>query len=122
MSDVATGTKKKASDSICPRGWEIPTTSQFDALSVPYGFYGSSTQQSVNNIKKYPLNFNHAWMYNVQGDAYWGNGTGQYWTSETKADVGTSAHDLIFDNRPLILTKDSTGKNTGALTVRCLKK
>ena len=126
-----------ATDSICPKGWQLPysfsgddsqSKSWFNLIAVTYGQNtnngnpsGTSTSISDSevNIKKFPLSLVRSGYYAwADGNLYARGSGGHFWSSTPYAV--TNAHLLEFWGGLLYPRYGSTKAN--GLTVRCVAR
>ena len=123
-----------AQQSICPKGWKLPTsrttsatnwqtTSDFYVLAHQYGLDSTtSTSESDNGFYTQAgpgtvPNFLLAGHY-LNGLFYYGGGGGYYWSS-TSASSTSSARYLLFSSSYVYSADNSLSRNSG-FSVRCL--
>ena len=118
-SDVTTE-RQEATDSICPKGWKLPTnglsTGSFGGLTRSYSISDNST--GATTLTKPPLYFIPAgYVWNGWLDS--AGSTGYYWSS--MADSSTRAYGLGFSSDYVNQSNYSLGRH-GGQSVRCLAR
>ncbi len=111
-----------APKSICPKGWQLPTSGNTDAKQK--SFDGLTTAYSIGNdsdgsvkLRAAPLNFVYG-GYIGDGNVYSAGSEGRYWSST--ADSSSNARFLYFTNRNV----GPSGGNSRfyGYAVRCVAK
>ncbi len=122
-----------ANDSICPKGWKLPSNATGDSdswrnlITTTYAFpgttggYSSNNRDSLNRVKQLPLSIPFTGYYN------WANGTlnnrgygGGFWSSTAaSANDSTLAYDLDMYYVGYFNTQYSGNKVYG-LAIRCV--
>ncbi len=106
-----------ASGSICPEGWELPTSNNtnsgsFGALTASYGITSNATGSTT--LRSAPLNFVYGGL--VYSGSLQDTGTGYYWSST--AQSGANAYYLVFTSSTVDPSRN-TNRYRGYF-VRCL--
>ena len=83
-------TSQEATDSICPKGWQLPTSNN----SNPGSFGGLVGSLNSTTITQAPYYFNPS-GYVVSGSLWYAGGEGDYWSS-TAFSSASSAYYLYF--------------------------
>ena len=123
-----------AEQSICPKGWHLPTTyrgnpndsTDFRKLMIALGGsgsiynYNSSTTPTgatmSSSLQASPNNFLLAGYYSV-GSFFYGGSEGFYWSSTTSSD-NRGTRNLLFGSS-YVYSADFYGRNMGG-SVRCV--
>ncbi len=108
----ATTTVDDSEYSICPRGWKLPTNTEYSTLLNIAGIVNNSDGSS--KIRNMPYNFPYAGI--VDGGSLYNVGSyGYYWSST--ADDNNYAYYLYFDSGNV--GTNSSGRSFG-FSVRCI--
>lgn len=118
LSDITTRTVFL--DSICPKGWRLPGTSEdksFNALLATYGIYNGNS--APIKFKSAPLHFIISGSY-----AYAGGvnkvGTEGIWWLNTSGGTTAKAYRLIAGDASML--SDGTGNRGNGCSVRCVAR
>ena len=112
-------TSTNATDSICPKGWQLPTSNNsnsgsFQALTNAYSI--SSNAAGSTALVSAPLYFVRSG--NVASGSLWYAGSdGSYWSSTAYSSTN-SAYSLNFYSG--VVTPSGSGGRYGGFSVRCL--
>ena len=114
-------TSTNATDSICPKGWQLPTSNNsnsgsFQALMSAYSI--TSNADSTTRITQSPLYF-HPSGYVDSGSLWSAGNNGSYWSSTAKSST-SSAYYLSF-NSGYVYPSNSYNRYYGR-SVRCLAR
>ena len=114
-------TSQEATDSICPKGWQLPTSNNsnsgsFQALMSAYSI--SSNTAGSTAITQAPLYFNPSGDVS-SGSLRYAGYYGYYWSS-TAGSSASSAYRLYFDSG-LVYPSNYRSRYDG-LSVRCLAR
>ena len=112
-------TSQEATDSICPKGWQLPTSNNsnsgsFQALMNAYSI--SSNTAGSTAITQTPLYFNPS-GYVASGSLRSAGGLGDYWSSTAYSNT-SSAYELYFYSG-VVSPSSGTYRYRGQ-SVRCL--
>ena len=124
--DMAPLASSTSSDSICPSGWQLATSSGNESWGRLLGTYsissGTSTE-NVNAIKGLPFILSFSGTYgSLDGVEKYLGTSGHYWTSvASNTATSTTAFHLYFDASGGLYAAGASGKMTG-FTIRCVKK
>ena len=118
--EQATSNNTNATDSICPKGWKLPTSNNsnsgsFGGLTAAYGIGRNS--DGANSLRKSPLYFVPAGV-GGSGSLYNVGNYGDYWSST--AGSSTYAYNLYFDSGYVALS--NYGNRYYGQSVRCLAR
>ena len=92
-------TSAEATDSICPKGWQLPTSNNsnsgsFQALMTSYSISGNTAGSTA--ITQSPLYF-HPSGYVISGSLWYAGNRGRYWSSTARSNT-SSAYTLDFSS------------------------
>lgn len=114
----ATSNGTKATDSICPAGWQLPdndgTKSYYNLATTTYGIGDNST--SSTKLRSSPLSFAYAGVYNFDGGVSYVGSRGYYWSST--AGLSDNAYNLYF-NSSNVAPQNNAYRGFG-FSVRCV--
>lgn len=118
-TDLATAT-----NSICPKGWTLPTVAQYTALSNAYAG-DASTTGSIRSGES-PLSYAYSGGYlsdpgsqDISYAVWYQDVAGIYWSSQSY-DAG-SAYSLYFTSATITPNNGSTKRNDGS-AIRCVAR
>ena len=119
--EQATSYNANATDSICPKGWKLPTSNNsnsgsFGGLTTAYGIGNNS--DGANSLRKFPLYLVPA-GYVTSGSLSDAGYNGNYWSSTT-ADYRFIAYLLYFYSGDATPSVD--GVRDYGQSVRCLAR
>ena len=124
----ATKNGDNAPNSICPKGWHLPTGNTDGEFSIldkalpggtgDKGSRNGSYLLADNNDANSPA-FVHGGRYNSSDSPLYQNVTGYYWSSTARND--TSAYDMLFSNSEVHPGTDSYYRSSGR-SVRCVAR
>lgn len=113
---------------ICPSGWHVPTSSDWDVLQQKYGNYAGIQlkAQGTQHWKNNSVNVTNETGFSALGGGYRNttglfqfiNETGLWWTSTTAHQTNLATRAMYGTNASV--AKGSYPKNTGAY-IRCIK-
>lgn len=114
-------TSQDATDSICPKGWQLPTSNNsnsgsFQALMNAYSI--SSNSAGSTAIAQTPLYFNPS-GYVGSGSLRYAGDAGGYWSSTAYSST-SGAYDLGFNSGGV--GPSDYGYRYGGFSVRCLAR
>ena len=114
-------TSQDATDSICPKGWQLPTSNNsnsgsFQALMNAYSISGNSAGGTA--ITQTPLYFNPS-GYVGSGSLRYAGDAGGYWSSTAYSST-SGAYDLGFNSGGV--GPSDYGYRYGGFSVRCLAR
>ena len=112
-------TSQEATDSICPKGWQLPTSNNsnsgsFQALMNAYSI--SSDSAGSTAITQTPLYFNPSGRV-ASGSLWYAGLTGDYWSSTAYSST-SSAYYLYFDSG--VVNSSRSNIRYSGQSVRCL--
>lgn len=119
---------RRAGNSICPKGWRLPDTSNKDLSKLLYAYGIIATNSSVlgyvddpavgfKKMTNAPLYFTNGGMVNKSGIVY--NSNGYYWLGSAGYDNSASRY-LYFNNNSLYLSYGYSGHRSYGAPIRCL--
>lgn len=113
-----------AADSICPRGWKLPSDTGNDSFSNLLGTYDlpttntSSISVKANQAANFPLNFLRTGGYDDDGKVYYRTSRNRWWSATS---TGTSqAKQLSMDTSSIHPHRDY-GRGSG-FAIRCVAR
>ena len=110
-------TSQEATDSICPKGWRLPTSKssgEYQALMAAYNI--TSNTDSTTRITQSPLYFHPSGAVN-SGSLRYAGSSGSYWSSTAYSSTN-DAYFLYF-NSGYVNPSDYSNRYRG-FSVRCL--
>lgn len=111
--------KGEAPNSICPKGWTLPTITNIVNL-VSNTYKVSSDATGIGQILGFPLDFNYTGGYSsISGLFDGGDGTGAYWSNY--AINSDAAYFLLFDVN-LGVRPQYSNRRADGYAVRCVAK
>ncbi len=118
-SGIGLATLKNANESICPKGWRLPTSNN-DADPYSFGQIINSGYYSFDNMVNAPMYMNYFGYYRPTG-ALANRGTLGYFWSATAPNNGKYAYDQSFSrNNNWISGSANTIERYYSLSVRCI--
>ena len=120
-------TSGEAQDSICPKGWRLPTSNtngEFQTLMNKYNITsGTATSGDTANLVSAPLYFvRGGYVYQSTDYPFYNAGyTGLYWSS-TPVSVGSTAYALWFYDTNNVTPSDSDSSRQFGYPVRCIAR
>ena len=114
----------QASDSICPKGWRLPTANDTSIGSLQGLINSGSVGANVAVLTSSPYYFvrggkvepNNSWLFARAGDQ------GYYWSSTPKASSSTTAYYLTFNGASTITPLGDTYARNYGMSVRCIAR
>ena len=103
-----------AAQKVCPKGWRLPTDSEYANIAT---FMGGDTSSGSTKIRSTPYNFVYGGYFTSSGWNSVGS-DGTYWSSTQYSDNSTKGDILGF--RSSVLLTSHYDKNYGS-SVRCIK-
>ena len=103
-----------ASESICSKGWTLPTKDQYTALNTAYS--GDSTIPGSIRSGAAPLYYTTPGIYK-DGGIDTTNNRGDYWASQSKSDA--RSYELFFDSNGIAVGNNT--RNYG-VSLRCVAR
>ena len=127
------GSNANATDSICPRGWQLPINGGNDTdkswqhlINGIYGYvstngYSQNNRKALSKIFSLPMSVPFAGYYEWTNGALYNRGdVGDYWSSTaTATGEGTNAYYLIINYGGFVNPQRSNNKTYG-FTIRCV--
>ena len=121
--ESATSDGTNATDSICPKGWRLPSRGSssttgnefYELTNTAYGI--TSSADGANSLRKSPLYFVPA-GYVISGSLNHAGYEGSYWPST--AYSSTVAYDLYFNSGHV--DPSNSNPRYGGFSVRCLAR
>ena len=112
------GSGEEATDSICPKGWQLPSDtgakSYYNLLTTTYSLSGTT---GSTEMRATPFSFPFSSIYETPSNLPYGQGRiGLFWSSTSRLTLGAS--DLYF-NSSEIRPHEATNKADGC-PVRCV--
>ena len=111
-----------AADSICPKGWRLPTNAGAGSFNTLLSTYNLQDNGSVSAVKllQAPLNFVRSGAYYWSGQVY-GQGMGGAWWSAS-ATQSTATHAYILAISDTQVTPQAADYKGSGLAIRCIAR
>jgi len=107
------GVTGQANGDICPKGWRLPTKSEYDSLISSTGATGGAVSSA---LRSFPYNFTNSGR--ITGEGLTGPAVlGVYWTAQ--GNTANTAFRFVLGSSE---TKTESYYKTGVYTIRCVAK
>lgn len=110
-----------AADSICPKGWKLPSSSGDSSFYNLLGTYGTDTDRaSANKIANFPLNFLRTGYYSHIDGSVGDRTMYGYWSSSTHGDKVTNFR--ILNTTTSAVYPDGNSDSSTGHAIRCVAR
>lgn len=118
-------TSGQATDSICPKGWRLPTSKtggEFQVLVNAYNMADSTTSGDTINLVSAPLYFVRSGYVDQSANGLFSGagGSGVHWSSIPVSDVGSSY--LLYFTGSDSVNPSNAGNRQRGRSVRCVAR
>ena len=102
---------------ICPKGWTLPTSSDYvNLITTVYGIANSSAGST--SVRSAPLSFVYTGLYDATGSFSLDSSYGLYWS---RTAYSTSFAYLLYFNDRSVIPQNNNPRGAG-YAVRCVAK